>query len=490
MDYLDINKERRHNILLMAGYLLIGTAITIATLVLLYQAYGFGINRNGTVVQNGLIFFSSRPNPASIYTNGKLQDKTTNTRMTLPAGMYDVKLAREGYHDWQRKIEVTGGGVQHFDYPFLVPQKLDANELDSFDAAPGMITQSPDKRWLLVQHSASLTDLKIYDLKDEQRKTAGVKLPENLLSNGTTESWEALEWADDNKHVLLQHNYDDKREFILVDRTQPTASVNLNRSLSINPTKLELNNRKYDRYYAYSAADSTLRSLRLEGSSEEEPIFQRVIAYKHYSDDTLLYVTDTGAPAGKVLVKLNSGAKTWNIRQFSAGSSYVVDLTKYSGDMYVAAGSAVDNKVYIYKDPVGQLDSGAKTPGPVQVLHVDGVNFLSFSSSAQFIAAQNGNHFGVYDIENKAGYNYVTGDPLDPPQTHANWMDGNRLMYVSNGRLVMFDYDVQNWQVLGSSLPEYKAAFGPDFENLYLISPAANGRFALTETSLLSSADR
>jgi hypothetical protein len=124
MDYLDPKKEARHRVLLFVGYILIGVAILIGTLVLLYQAYGFGIGKNGTVIQNGLVFVSSQPNPANIYLNNKLNKSQTNTRLTLPSGIYQVRLARDGYRDWQRTIEVEGGDVQHFDYPFLIPSKL------------------------------------------------------------------------------------------------------------------------------------------------------------------------------------------------------------------------------------------------------------------------------------------------------------------------------------------------------------------------------
>ncbi len=42
MDYLDPKKQFRHHIILFTGYILIAIAIVIASLILLYQAYGFG----------------------------------------------------------------------------------------------------------------------------------------------------------------------------------------------------------------------------------------------------------------------------------------------------------------------------------------------------------------------------------------------------------------------------------------------------------------
>src|SRR5476651_307831 len=99
MDYLDSGKQLRHRIILLVGYVCIAVAIGIATLVLWYQAYVFGLGKNNTVIQNGLVFASSQPNPADIYLNGVLNKAKTDTRLLLPAAIYQLKLSRAGYHD-------------------------------------------------------------------------------------------------------------------------------------------------------------------------------------------------------------------------------------------------------------------------------------------------------------------------------------------------------------------------------------------------------
>ncbi|HEY5152709.1 MAG TPA: PEGA domain-containing protein [Candidatus Saccharimonadales bacterium] len=492
MDYLDPKKELKHRIMLLVGYVLVAIAIGIATVILLYQAYGFGIGKNGTVIQNALTFFSSQPNPAGIYVNNRLEPVSTNTRLVLPAGIYHVKLARTGYRDWQRTIELDGGSVQHFDYPFLFPKTLTTKKLQPpLASAPGVLTQSPDQRWLVVETPGSMTDFSVYDLKNPTKAPTGISLPANLLSKAIVgESWQPVEWADDNQHILLQHIYDDKTEFILLDRANPGQSLNLNNQLAINPSKLTLKNKKYDQYYVYDAATAALQTVSLK-STQLTPVIQHVLAYQSYGDNTLLYVTDEDAPAGKVLVKLRVGDQTSNIRSLPSGTAYLVDLTKYSGVMYVAAGDASGNKVYIFKDPVGQLAVQPKQAVvPIQVLHVPQPNYLSFSPNTQFIVASNSNYFGVYDIENDNGYSYTTPEPIDAPQTHASWMDGDRLMYVSGGKLTVFDYDNTNHQLLMPASSHYLPAFAPDYKNAYALTPSGGDQLDLTQTSLLTAADR
>lgn len=490
MDYLDPKKQFRHRIILYLGYVLIGIAIMIGTLVLVYQAYGFGLGKNRTVIQSGLIFFSSQPHPANIYVNGTLKPAKTNTRLSLPAGIYSVQLKRDGYRNWQRTIDLTGGRIANFDYPFLFPVTLTPKKIQSYTTAPGLSTQSPNRRWLLVEQPGTFINFEVYDLKNPTKPAAAspLSLPANLLTKATgSESWQLDEWADDNQHVLLQHLYDGKTEFILVDRADPAQSLNLNSSLALpsSGATVSLISKKYDQYYIFNGAAATLQTASLKAPALQ-PHLEHVLSYRSYSDNTVLYVTDSGAPAGKVQVKLLNGNKTSNIRTFPVGSAYLLDLTEYSGKLYIAASASTENKVYIYRDPLGQL---AAMPNhalvPAQVLHVTAPNYLSFSDNTQFIVAENATEFGVYDLRNKTGYHYFAPQPLDAPELHASWMDGHRLTYVSGGKVTVFDYDNANRQVLIPADSRFSIAFPPDYKYVYGLAPGSSaGQLDMTQTPL------
>jgi hypothetical protein len=489
MDYLDTAKEMRHRITILVGYVLIAVAIVLTALIMLYQTYGFGITKEGGVIQNGLTFFSSQPNPADIYVNGDRKSKQTNTRLVLPAGIYDITLAREGYRDWKRTIEVKGGNVHHYDYPFLVPKTLSSDRLQPLTAAPALQTQSPDRRWLLIQQG-EFDQFILYNLEAPDKTPLTVDLPDSILSQATSgEQWQLVEWAGDNRRVLLQHVFDGKTEYILLDRDEPALSLNLNTTLAITPVKLTLNDKKYDKYYLHDPATGRLQTLTLR---EPTPVtrLEKVLAYQTYGDDTVLYATEAGAQAGKVNINISSGNTVTTVRSLPAGSGYILDFTKYDGVMYVAAGDVNGTRVYIYRDPVAQRQKlPDQIPVPSQVLHVEQPNHVSFSQNAQFIVAENGNRFGVYDIENETGYNFTTLEPLDAPQTKASWMDGNRLIYVSNGKLVMFDYDNNNHQTLVTHSGAYLPAFAPDYDFVYTLAPNSSA-FELNQTSLLIPADQ
>jgi len=491
MDYLDVKKQFRHHVILMVGYVCVAVAITIGTLVLVQQAYGFGLSKKGTLIQSGLTFFSSQPHPATITLNGKLNKDRTNARISLPEGIYQVEIARPGYRSWRRSIEVDGGKVHHFDYPLLIPTTLKSKRIDTFSSAPGVSSQSPDRRWLMVQRGTDNTIFDFYDLKNPTKAPVPSALPSGVASNVTTsQSWLVTEWAGDNDHVLLQHNFDGKIEFILLDRTDPEQSLNLTNTVQGDFNNITLIDKKYDRYYLYNTTNGTLETASLSDPTAK-PFLTKVLNYQSYKDDTVLYATASGAPKGKVLVKLKVGDQTYPIRSVNANTTYLLNLTGYSGDLYVAVGASSENKIFIYKDPVGQINSDQRTAVPSQVLHVVAPNYLSFSTSAQFIVAENGTQFGVYDIENEKGSSYTAAEPLDAPQQHASWMDGNRLTYISNGRLIFFDYDYKNLQVVVPAGSSYLPAYAPNYRFIYtLTAPDSAGQSALNQTALLTPADQ
>jgi hypothetical protein len=98
MDYLDPKKKQRHKVQLLIGYGLFAVAIGFATLVLVYLANGYYVDRStGEFIQNGLVYIDSRPGGASVYLNGEKQRGTTDSRLVLPAGKYDFSLGKGGY---------------------------------------------------------------------------------------------------------------------------------------------------------------------------------------------------------------------------------------------------------------------------------------------------------------------------------------------------------------------------------------------------------
>lgn len=499
MDFLDPKKQRAHMIRLMIGYVLIAVAIIIATSILLRIAFGFGLGKDGQVVQNGFVFVSSQPDGSQVYVNGKLYKDTTGTRLQLPEGKYTLDIKKDGYTSWHRDIAVQGGMVVRYDYPFMVPASLTPAPVTTYSAAPALATESPDRHWMVVEKPGSLLDFDLYDISNAKQvsaKLTSISIPSSVVtsSDAADGSWKLTEWSNDNRHVVLQHTFGTESEYVLVDTQDPAKSQNLTRTLGLSAGQiLSLIDKKFDRYYIFNPAAKSLDSATLDGGTTLSPVLTGVLAFKSYGDNRILYATEEQASPGQVTTMLKDGDVTYKIREVTAGGPYLLDLAQYSGDWYVAVGSGVDNKVYVYKNPQATRKAGTlKNLVPVRILRVTAPDYIEFSSNTRFIMVENAASFAVYDAEYDKGYTYTSNYPLDAPQTHATWMDGDRIMYVSGGRAVIFDYDSLNPQALVAANPAYLFFFDRDYHNLYTLTPptSATGDSVLDQTALLLPSDQ
>ncbi len=482
MDFLDPKKQKAHRVRLAIGYALIAIALLLGTVILLYQAYGFGIDRTGRVIQNGLIFLSSQPANADIYVNGQVRD-TTNTRLQLPGGSYTIELKRDGYRDWKREIAVQGGKVDRYDYPFLFPKKLTTTVAKQYSATPLLATQSPDRRWIMIQTLAP-DQFDLYDLNADKPTPQPLIVPTEALATGTTTAWEATEWAPDNKHVILKRSYQKDgqpgTQYVLFDRDNPTTSQNLSTLFGLTPTNITFTDGHYDQYYLFDQIGAQILTATLKKPTPT-PYVSGVLAFAA-REDRLLYVTTQDMPSGKVEVRLRDNDKTYHLRQLPAQSMYLLNLAVYNDDWYIAAGAQTEGKVFVYRNPEDSLNEKPKSAlVPVQILRVDAANYLSFSTNYRFVMIENGDHFAVYDAETDRSYTYATGKSLDAPQTHAGWTDGYHLDVVSGGKLVVFDFDGANLQTLSAAAPAYKPFFSRNYHAFYTLTT----QNALTTTSLL-----
>src|SRR5690606_11607989 len=128
-----------------------------------------------------------------------------------------------------RTFSLDGGQIQRLVYPFLILNVLQTSDVSQYDVLPGLTTQSPDRRWLLVQHPGGTYQFDVFDLAEPEEAPEIVVVPPNILTNpGANSSIKLTEWSNDNRHVVFERTYDNTSEFILLDREKPQESININ----------------------------------------------------------------------------------------------------------------------------------------------------------------------------------------------------------------------------------------------------------------------
>lgn len=494
MDFLDPKAKKRHAIRMMIGYGLMGLLIAIATTILVFQAYGFDVDRKtGEVIQNGLVFVDSAPSGASVYLNDKLQKDQTNVRQTLPEGHYNLLIRKDGYRDWRRSFDLKGGSIERFTYPLLLPNELVPQEVVAYDQTPAFTTESLDRRYVLVSTGASLTNYIEYDLNNltkDRPAERQVTFPAGLFTAADgAHGLELVEWSTDNKHLLVKHTFNGGKEFIILSRDAPETSININKLLVQTPTTVTLRDKKFDQWYLFNAEGGLLQTA--DAKKTITPVLSGIGVFKSHDAETLLY-TQPVVNSTNQRVFLRQGKQTYMIREITAGTA-MLDLTQYDNAWYVVIGSDADKKTYVYKDPVKFFENNKdKKPAPLVILHTTGpLTNVSFSQNTRFIVAQSGQHFEVYDAEYKQSYKYDISQVFDP-SSKVTWMDGHRMLGRSGGKIIMFDFEGSNFQTIIPSSATSLPMFDRDYTVLYTLNTASSNKDkqALFRTDLRYAQDR
>jgi len=94
---------------------LIFLIITITYAITIY-AKGYRINlQNGISLKaTGILSTTSKPKAASVYINDHLLTATDDT-INLPPGEYEIKIAKDGYNTWQKRVNLKKENVYQTD---------------------------------------------------------------------------------------------------------------------------------------------------------------------------------------------------------------------------------------------------------------------------------------------------------------------------------------------------------------------------------------
>jgi hypothetical protein len=495
MDFLDPKKKRAYHIRLIVGYILVAIVIGLGSLILVYAASGYGINtKTGQIVQNGLLFVDSQPGGAKVLLNGKDNNITTSARLVLASGDYKLQVEKDGYRPWSRSFTLYEQSIARFVYPFLFPVKPLTTSLTSYQTQPACITQSPDRKWLLVENNPASTKTLVFDQfdtttldKDTPAETQ-VSIPEGILTNYSSSSVVTeVEWSTDNKNVLLKHDYTGGSEYIIFDRDRPDQSFNVNTVLGISPSQIALFNKKADQLYIYNQGDKTLRLADIGKKQLQPVLLNHVLAFKPYAKDIITYITDDGEPSGQVQAEIWDSGKKYKLDEFTTGSHYLIDAAQYQGDFYYAVGSDTASSINIYKNPEDNIrDPSIGKAVPTIGLRAPGADRLKFSENTRFIGAEAGQNFAVYDLETHDIYQYTLTNPLAGAMS---WMDGHRFLGQSDGSAFVMDYDGINKQSLTPSSLTGGGFFSQDYHHLLTVVTSSGSPFVLQDVDMRAGTD-
>ncbi len=489
MDYLDPAKKRSHRIRLYIGYGLLTIAIAIATVILVYIGNGFYVDRDtGVLIQNGQLFINSDPDGAKIYLNGREQRTKTGGRFVVPSGTYTVTIKREGYRDWTAKdVVLDGGVVERLDYARLIPSTLTPAPQQTFATSPYAVTESINRRYLALFFAATPDSFSVMDLTKPEAVPKVITLPKALyIDPAKIGQLTPTEWAGDDKHFLVKNVFNGElQEYFIVSRETPDDAVNLTRDLRLAGFDFSLRDRAFDQYYAFNAATKVLDGIDL-GEKSLKPVLTDVVDYKAYGDDSLLYVTSTGASEGKMQVRFYTGGKSYLMREVAVSPTYLLSIGRLGSTPVMAIGVPAENKVTILRDPLTYLRANTKQTIPLAttVLQLANPSEVSFSTDQTTVMARSGQNFATHNFDSDRTAKFTLQQPISAA-IKVQWIDGKHISAVSGGEAYMFDFNGENVQKLVPSIEGLGSYFDNSYRSLFTFTAGANGKpFNVNRSSL------
>jgi len=177
--------------------------ILIGPVVVLYsQGYRFDFEKK-SLTQTGGFFLKALPKQAEIYINDKLVKKTdfffgsALVENLLPK-RYKVTVKKEGYHPWEKELEIKEKKVTEAKNIILFPKNPVFNILtknvEDFWVSPD------EKKIILYEKNNEGWVLKLYDL---EKNIKSHLIDEKDISQKSTADFLDLEWSKDSKEIYL-----------------------------------------------------------------------------------------------------------------------------------------------------------------------------------------------------------------------------------------------------------------------------------------------
>ncbi len=488
MDFLDPKYKRSYHYRLLLGYALTSIAIILGTIILVYGAYGYGINtKNGQIVQNGLLFVDSQPSGASITLNAQTQSSKTGARLILPSGNYSMTLSKAGYRDWKHDFALDEQTIRRYPYAFLFPDQPLSTVIKEYPATSYITTQSPDLSRLMVGPVSNLPSVGFeeFDLNDLTKQPVNLTFPSDIFS--TNEGFfSVVDWANDNNHLIIKHDFSGGNEFVIFNRDKPSQSVNINKQFSINPESVAWRNGKADQLYFYNSTTKELNLINLSGLKIESQSIKKVLAYTPVTNNLVLYVTESSR-AGLSDIKVTDGNQTYTIETMTARDSYVIDASEYQGHWYYLLSSSTDGLYYVYQDPINSIkDPAISKAQPVTTLNIMGLKKASFAANGRNIMLSNNKDFVSYDLENKQKYKFSLDKEL---QGAYYWMDNYHILGNQADNIMIIDFDGLNQQLMGATVINQGGFFSKDYKHLLTFRATGDGHYDLVNLDLRAGTD-
>ncbi len=448
------------------GYTFLFAGIVLTTILLVAMAKGYQIDLiHGQINSGGLVFLASEPNGAEIFMDGNDLNKTTPAKLSLKSGQYSFSITKPGYHSWQKTIEVDGGYVSQAQYVFLPLSDTKIHTLAAL-SSPSILSQSPNRTLVAFFEDAADPKVRIWQL-DSSTPTVVYKLSSGFIKQHAQAT--NLEWATDNRHLLLRLVIGTTPRYLLLDTAAPGTAQDLNQLLTKNFTSLHFSSDSSQQ--AYGIAGGDFYRVNLASNTISDP---QALNLKTFTTNTQDIYGLRQAKSGYELVHLDSTDAVHVITgKLSLKHHYRLSFSNYNGKRLLALADLDAGTVNFYSATSEDKLAIAKLAGL-------SINGLSNSPDSRYLLIYGDKSIATYDLDSARLWKFE----LARASTAApRWFDNYHLLLNLGGQIMLADYDGTNRQSLLKANPSFGMVASQDYHLLVGIS--SGGKPTLISATLL-----
>ncbi len=180
--------------------------LAIGTFVAVLYGKGYNIDLSGLTTNHflrgtGLLVTTSLPDGAQVFINGHLTTATNNT-INLAPGDYDVKIFKDGYFPWEKKITVAQEVVSKADAT-LFPTAPKLENITNSGVLNPVIDPSFTKiAYVVSSQSAHTNGIYVFDMGNRSLITlqsGSTQIADDTIAPFSTA---ALTWSPDSKQLI------------------------------------------------------------------------------------------------------------------------------------------------------------------------------------------------------------------------------------------------------------------------------------------------
>ena len=478
MDYEEKKKKQFIRVLIAEAGMVLSVLVIVVVATL--AAMGFFISSNGGIEQSGLMQIHSLPTGATVELDGGTLFSRTNLSKTMSAGEHTLKLSRENYDTWEKTVKMYPGVLVRLHYPRLFLQNRVAEAVMNLsdktkDEKAGLEFYQPSQsRNYIIYAEKGAATWKLLEVKGDEVKTtlldlsgilpgmveekAETKAKVGIDAQSTTPKYHfegeimSLTWSKDENRVLAKVSYDGKTEWVLVNLRDVANSLNLTKTFGMSFDRIEMIDNAANQLFALE--NHQLRRINVSEKTMSRVLLGNIQDFDSNGANVIYSTTELTAQGGEekyraIGVYRNDEKDGTILAKVKPGEKTQIALARYFDEDYMCY-VVGDKPTILYGDLPSYDEKGADLSG-LKTLAEDNVfstipESLEVSTGNEYLVARAGVKYMVIDLDMGDLYEY------EAPTAGLNWLDGSMMYAVSNGEILVWDFDGTNRRNLSESV--------------------------------------